>query len=194
MKQGLKLSDILVTIIIAIAFGIVYILWSPVMSVLTPLGLQINQLVYGMWFIAGVVAYLVVRKPGVALIAEIAAASGEFILGSPYGLSVLIYGVAQGLFAELVFMAFKYKRFDMNVAMLAGFASGIGSFVMDIMYGELASLSTWNLTLMIVFRLIGSIVFAGILAHMLVRVLEMTGVTNLVRPVAKSEYNDLDKD
>jgi len=90
MKKELKLTDILVTIVIAIAFGIVYILWGTVYYAVQPLGLHLDQLLYGMWFIAGTVAYFIIRKPGVALLAEIAAASGEFLLGSPWGLTVLL--------------------------------------------------------------------------------------------------------
>jgi ABC-type thiamin/hydroxymethylpyrimidine transport system permease subunit len=85
MKKELKLTDILVTIVIAIAFGIVYILWGTVYYAVQPLGLHLDQLLYGMWFIAGTVAYFIIRKPGVALLAEIAAASGEFLLGVAMG-------------------------------------------------------------------------------------------------------------
>ena len=131
MKKELKLTDILVTIVIAIAFGIVYILWGTVYYAVQPLGLHLDQLLYGMWFIAGTVAYFIIRKPGVALLAEIAAASGEFLLGSPWGLTVLLSGVVQGLFAELVFMAFRYKRFDLKVAALAASASCVGSLLVD---------------------------------------------------------------
>ena len=55
MKKELKLTDILVTIVIAIAFGIVYILWGTVYYAVQPLGLHLDQLLYGMWFIAGTV-------------------------------------------------------------------------------------------------------------------------------------------
>lgn len=193
MKKGLKLTDILVTIVIAIAFGVVYIIWGPLYYALTPLGLHLDQFVYGMWFIAGPVAYLIIRKPGVALLAEIAAASGEFLLGSPWGLTVLLYGVVQGLFAELVFMAVRYKKFTLGIAVLAAIGSCIGSIIMDFAYGEIGALSAWNLTLFIVFRFIGSMIFAGALAYYLVKVLEATGVTNLVRPAAKIDYAALDE-
>ncbi|WP_449539270.1 ECF transporter S component [Ferdinandcohnia sp. Marseille-Q9671] len=193
MRQGLKLSDILVTIVIAIAFGVIYILWGSLYYLVKPLGLHADQFLYGMWFIAATVAYLVIRKPGVALLAEIAAASGEFILGSPWGLTVLIYGVVQGLFAEMVFMAFRYKRFNIAVVVLAALSSCLGSIIMDFAYGEIGDLAAWNLTLFLVARFLGSILFAGIFAYYLVKVLEMTGVTNLVRPVASSEYDALDQ-
>ncbi|TMN20919.1 ECF transporter S component [Lentibacillus cibarius] len=194
MAKGLKLTYILVTIVIAIAFGIVYILWGPLYYTLTPIGLHLDQFVYGMWFIAAPVVYLIIRKPGVALLAEIAAASGEFLLGSPWGLTVLLYGVVQGLFAELVFMAFRYKRFDLSIAVLAGLSSCIGSVIMDSFYGEILALSTWNLILYLVARSIGSLFFAGILAYYLVKALETTGVTNLVRPASREDYDALDVD
>ncbi|WP_156187553.1 ECF transporter S component [Peribacillus loiseleuriae] len=193
MTKGLKLTDILVTIVIAIAFGIVYILWGSVYYALKPIGLHADQFMYGMWFIAANVAFFIIRKPGVALLAEIAAASGEFLLGSPWGLTVLLYGVVQGLFAELVFMAFKYKRFHISVAILSAIAACLGSVLMDFAYGEIGDLVAWNLTLFMIARFLGSILFAGVCAYYLVKVLEATGVTNLVRPASSKDYAELDQ-
>jgi energy-coupling factor transport system substrate-specific component len=193
MKKGLKLTDILVTIVIAIAFGIVYKLWGPLYYAVAPLGLHIDQLIYGMWFIAATVAFLIIRKPGVALLAEVAASSGEFIMGSEFGLEVLLYGVMQGLFAELVLMAFRYKRYDLLVVSLAGVGAAFGSFLMDFYKGYMGDLSTWNLTLLISFRIIGSILFTGVLAFGIVKALEATGVTNLIRPATKEDYDALNQ-
>lgn len=64
---------------------------------------------------------------------------------------------------------------------------------MDIAYGEIGDLAVWNLALFVVARFIGSILFAGIFAFYLVKVLEMTGVTNLVRPLSKSDFDSLDQ-
>ncbi|MEK5443960.1 MULTISPECIES: ECF transporter S component [unclassified Fredinandcohnia] len=193
MSKGLKLTDILVTIVIAIAFGIVYIVWGSLYYVVKPIGLHADQLIYGMWFIAATVAYLVIRKPGVALLAEIAAASGEFILGSPWGLTVLLYGVVQGLFAEAVFMLFRYRKYNLAVVVLAAIASCLGSVIMDFAYGEIGDLATWNLILFLVARFVGSILFAGVFAYYLVSALEMTGVTKLVRPLSSSDFDALDQ-
>lgn len=193
MSKGLKLTDILVTIVIAIAFGIVYIVWGSLYYVVKPIGLHADQLIYGMWFIAATVAYLVIRKPGVALLAEIAAASGEFILGSPWGLTVLLYGVVQGLFAEAVFMLFRYKKYNLAVVILAAIASCLGSIIMDFAYGEIGDLAAWNLILFLVARFVGSILFAGVFAYYLVSALEMTGVTKLVRPLSSSDFDALDQ-
>jgi energy-coupling factor transport system permease protein len=192
-NKGLKLVDVLTTVVISIVFGIVYKLWGPFYYFVKPFGLHIDQLIYGMWFIAATVAFLIIRKPGVALLAETAAASGEFIMGSEWGLEVLIYGFVQGLFAELVFAAFRYKRFDVFSVSLAAAASTIGSLIMDFYKGYIEELAVWNLTLFIGARFIGAIVIAGIFAHSLVKALEATGVTQMVRPASKEDYDALNR-
>lgn len=192
MQKGLKLTDILVTIIIALIFGIIYKVWGPLYGVVSTLGLQVEQLIYGMWFIAATVAYLIIRKPGVALLAEVAAAHGEFIFGGEWGVTTLIFGLGQGLAAELIFAAFRYKRHDIFVVALAGVASALASIGIDYYYGYVADLAVWNLLLMFGFRLIGSIIIAGIFAYALVQALEKTGVTNLVRPASVEDFKALD--
>jgi energy-coupling factor transport system permease protein len=192
-NKGLKLVDVLTTVVISIVFGIVYKLWGPFYYFVKPFGLHIDQLIYGMWFIAATVAFLIIRKSGVALLAETAAASGEFIMGSEWGLEVLIYGFVQGLFAELVFAAFRYKRFDVFSVSLAAAASTIGSLIMDFYKGYIEELAVWNLTLFIGARFIGAIVIAGIFAHSLVKALEATGATQMVRPASKEDYDALNR-
>lgn len=193
MSKGLKLTDILITIVISIGFGILYKLWGPLYYAVKPLGLHLDQLIYGMWFIAATVAFLIIRKPGVALLAEIAASSGEFLMGSEFGLEVLLYGIVQGLFAELMFMALRYKRYDLLAVSLAGISSCIGSLFMDFYKGYIGDLSTWNLILYMAFRFIGTILFTGVLAVAIVKALEATGVTNLVRSSSQKDLESLNQ-
>lgn len=193
MSKGLKLTDILVTVVISIAFGIVYKLWGPLYYALKPLGLHLDQFIYGIWFIAAIVAFLIIRKPGVALLAEVAASSGEFLMGSEWGLEVLLYGFIQGLFAELVLMAFGYKRSGVFVVSLASIAACGGSLIMDFYKGYIEDLAAWNLTLLIGMRVAGSILFSGLLAQVIVKALERTGVTNVLRPASKEDFDSLNQ-
>lgn len=190
-SRGLKLTDILVTIVIAVVFGIIYKIWGPMYDVVKPLGTHAEQTIYGMWFIAGTFAFLIIRKPGVALLAEIAAASVSALLGSEWGLSTLYYGALQGLGAELVFAIFLYRNANVWVTSLAALAAAAGSLVLDFGYGYIESLSAWNYTLLIGLRGLGSIVIAGIFAFGLSKALELTGVTNVLRPASKADYDAL---
>jgi energy-coupling factor transport system permease protein len=189
----LKLTDILVTVVISIGFGVIYKVWGPVYSMMKPFGLHADQLIYGMWFMAATVAFLIIRKPGAALLAEIAASSGEFLMGSEWGLEVLLFGIVQGLFAEAIFFATRYKRYSLTIVSLAAIMSAFGSIMMDMFKGYIGDLATWNLLLFLGARLLGSVLIAGAGAFYLVKALERTGVTNLVRPAAQEDYEALDR-
>ncbi|MGG1598998.1 ECF transporter S component [Paenibacillus naphthalenovorans] len=193
MSKRLKLTDILVTVVIAVVFSIIYRVWTDIYNLAKLPGIQLDQLMYGMWFMAATVAFLIIRKPGVAFLAEVAAASGELITGSPYGVELLTYGVLQGIGAELVFAAFLYQRYSAAAAGLAGVAAGAGALALDFFKGYLIELQTWNLILYIVMRFIGGYLFCGPLAYLLVKALEKTGVTQLVRPATAEDYQALDR-
>ncbi|UOQ42620.1 ECF transporter S component [Halobacillus salinarum] len=192
MTRGLKLTDILITIVISLIFGIIYKVWGPLYGIVSAAGLQLEQLIYGMWFIAAPVAYLLIRKPGVALLAEVAAAHGEFIFGGEWGVATLIFGLGQGLAAEVVFAAFRYRRYDLIIVSLAAAASALVSIFIDYYYSFLGELAVWNLFILIVARIAGSIGIAGVFSYYLVASLEKTGVASLVRPAGELDYESLD--
>lgn len=190
-KKGLKLTDILITIVISAVFGVIYRIWGPIYDLMKPLGLHAEQLSYGMWFMAATFAFLVIRKPGVALLAEVAAATIEALYGGHWGVATLVYGLLQGLAAELVFALFRYRRVTLGVAILAAFASAIVSLFVDSYYNEIDQLAFWNFILFITLRLLGSALIAGVFAYYLTGALSRTGVLNLIRPVSKKDYDVL---
>jgi energy-coupling factor transport system substrate-specific component len=191
-SKSLKLTDILVTIVIAVVFGIVYKIWGPVYDMLKPIGFQVDQLGYGMWFMAATFAFLLIRKPGVAILAELSAATIEAFFGGEWGISTLWYGLLQGIGAEIFFALFLYRYANVGVAVLASIGAAVASLLIDSHYGYIGDLTTWNLILLITMRLVGSIVIAGFFAYFLAGALEKTGVVNLLRPVSKKEYEALD--
>ncbi|NOU84295.1 thiamine ABC transporter permease [Paenibacillus sp. LMG 31460] len=189
--KGLRLTDILITIVIAAVFGVIYRVWGPMYDILKPFGLHAEQLSYGMWFMAATFAFLVIRKPGVALLAEVAAATIEALFGGSWGVSTLVYGLLQGLGAELVFALFLYRRANVGMTILASFASAALSLLVDNYYGYIDQLTFWNYCLFIGLRLLGSALIAGVFAYYLAGALARTGVLSLVRPVSKKDYDVL---
>ncbi len=189
MKK-LTFTDLLITIMVGVVFGILMKFWDDLYTAIKPVLPVARQLLYGMWFMNGVFAFLLIRKPGVALIASIAGAGLSAFIG--HGLGVLIYGAAQGLAAELLFAAFRYRKFSILIAGLAGVASCAASFGLDLIYGY-ADLETWALIVKYGLRMISAFLFTGVFAVFIIRALEATGVTNSIRPVAKEEYSLLDR-
>jgi energy-coupling factor transport system substrate-specific component len=173
---GWRVVDILVTAVLGVVFGVVFWQWN---IVFLPLfSGQINPLAYlvsGMWLVPAVLAMLVVRRPGAAVFAEVVAAVVSALLGSAWGLDVILSGAAQGAGAELVFAALLYRSFGLPVAMLAGAGAAIGEWLHDmpIYYPETAFgvQLTYGL-----FMLISGVLIAGAGSWLLVRALAPTGV------------------
>ena len=176
VRRGLTLTDVLITIVIALVFAVVYSVWGPVYSALSVTGLHVNELMYGMWFIAAVVAYLIIRKPGVAILAEFGAASAETIILLEFNTTLMVYGLIQGIACEIVFAIFKYKSTSVMVAMLAGTAAALSTAPLDWYYGYLGHIETWNLILYFGFRLISGALIAGWFAWVIYKALQKTGV------------------
>ncbi|MCM3700478.1 ECF transporter S component [Paenibacillus macerans] len=190
--RGLKLSDLLVTVLVSVVLGVVYHFWSSVYNLLSPLFAQADEIVYGMWFLAPTLVFLLIRKPGVALIAEVAAAHVEILFGSEWGVQLVLYSVLQGLGAELVFAAFRYRKFSGSVAALAGIGAAVGSIIPDIYYGYVQDYETWLLIAKYAMRAVSSALIAGYFAYGLAKAVEATGVTTLLRPVDPKDYAALD--
>jgi energy-coupling factor transport system substrate-specific component len=170
--------DIVVTAAIAVAFGVVFWAWNALWAAATPAFVAVppaQNILYGTWLAAGVVAGLVVQKPGAALFAELVAASVSLILGSQWGLDAALSGLVQGAGAELGFAVFRYRRWDLVAAMLAAALAAVGAWLHDtpLYYAELPLADQLVIG---VFMLVSAVIIAGIGAHWLTRALVQTGV------------------
>jgi len=170
--------DIVVAAAIAVAFGVIFWAWNVVWSAATPFFAAVppaQNVLYGVWLAAGVVAGLVVRKPGAAVFAELVAASVSLLLGSQWGLDAALSGLYQGLGAELGFAIFRYQRWDLLAAMVSGALAAVGAWLHDVpLY--YADLTTTDQIVIGVFMLISALVIAGIGSFWLMRALAQSGV------------------
>jgi len=170
--------DIVVTAAIAVAFGVVFWAWNALWAATTPAFVAVppaQNILYGTWLAAGVIAGLVVQKPGAALFAELVAASVSLILGSQWGLDAALSGLFQGAGAELGFAIFRYRRFDLIAAALAAALAAVGAWIHDtpLYYAELPLVDQLVIG---AFMLVSAVIIAGIGSAWLVRALVQTGV------------------
>ena len=181
-KYNWRVVDIVVAALIAVAGGVIFWAWSqgsnlvsvPLNAVYPPL----TGLYAGGWMIPAVLGMLIIRKPGAALFCETVAATGELIMGSQYGASVLFSGFVQGLGAELIFAAFLYKRFNLPVSLLAGAGAGLFCGLNDsfLPWGWNIAYETGDKLAYIIFCAISGAVIAGGLSWLATRGLAKTGV------------------
>lgn len=178
MSRRWRTVDIVVAAVIAVAGGVVFWGWSQLW--VTTSGAfaafpPAQGVMYGMWLAPGVIGGLVVRKPGAALFTELVASIVEALLGSAWGLSVIVYGLAEGAAPELVFALAWYRVWRLPVAVLAGAAAGLVAAGLDLVYYYGAWRAGWQLTYVVVVAL-SSAVIAGVGGALLVRALARTGV------------------
>jgi energy-coupling factor transport system substrate-specific component len=131
-RAGWRTRDIVVTAVIAVAFGVFFwafgLAWSA-LAWMGPIGPQ--NLLYAGWLLPAIVAPLIVRKPGAALFAELVAASLSALLGSQWSLDTILSGAMQGGAAELVFLAARYRNWSLPVVAAASLAATAAAFLHD---------------------------------------------------------------
>jgi energy-coupling factor transport system substrate-specific component len=129
-----RTRDIVVTAIIAVAFGVVFQVWNSLWAgfdAVFAFWPPAKDLMYGVWLVPAVLAPAIVRKPGAALFAEMVAAGVSVLFGSPFGPDTLLSGFVQGAAAELVFAFTLYRHWSFPVLAAAAVASAAAAFVHD---------------------------------------------------------------
>ncbi|NKE08578.1 MULTISPECIES: ECF transporter S component [Kocuria] len=174
-----RVVDIVVLAVLAAACGVIFWAWSnlvyPLITSAAVAYPPASGLMMGGWLIAGTLGGLIIRKPGAAVVCELLAAVFQALLGTHFGMLVLVSGAIQGLGSELIFATTGYRRFGPLVATAAGALAGLFGSVSEciIYYYE------WPLahqSVYVVFATVSGAVIAGILMWALTRALRSTGV------------------
>ncbi|MEC5149122.1 ECF transporter S component [Cryobacterium sp. GrIS_2_6] len=177
-----RVVDIVVASVIGVASGVIFwawgLAWTPLSAVLafTP-GLE--GLLAGGWLFAAVLGGLVVRKPGAAVYTEVVAAVVSMLIGTQWGFSTLIWGIVEGLGAEIVFALFLYSSWKLGTALLAGAGAGVAVGILDVLNSYAAVDNAIKVTYFV------SAVISGVLLGGLVSWLVLRG---LVRSGALSRF------
>ena len=177
-----KLKDVIMMAILGVVFAAVYMAvfqgGLALSTALTPFGLSNFgfEIIYGVWFMAATLAAYIIRKPGVALITEMLASAIELLMGNSGGLTVVLTGFIQGLGAEAVFAAFRYRKWDTVSMILAGIASAFLIFCYELYYLNYITLSPVLLIGQITVRFISAAIFSGIVCRLAGDALAKTGV------------------
>jgi len=178
-KKGLQLREIIVMASISVVFGVLYLVWiffgQFVKGVLGPIGWG---LIAGMWVMAPLICAYIIRKPGVALVAELIAAGTEIMVGSVSAGVVLILGFTQGLGVELALALFLWRSYRLSTLMFAGMMGMLANFVtIYVMYGY-SQYSTVIVVLMLAAMLFSGALLAGWGSKGIADALNRTGVLN----------------
>lgn len=173
-----RVVDWVVASVLAVATGGIFLIWNQIggnwwvaMDTLTP---GWGAIALGPWLLGGVLGGLIIRKPGAAIYVETLAAVVSALLGSQWGIGTVYSGLAQGLGAEIVFLIFMYKRFNMPIAIASGVGAAAGAFVLEGFQGNFAKGAVFLMNYSIVAVVSGALL-AGLLGWFVTRALAKSG-------------------
>lgn len=182
MIKDWELKDVIMMSMLGVIFAAVYLAVFQgglvLSTLLTPFGLAAFgfEIVYGVWFMAATLAAYIIRKPGVALITEILASVIELLMGNSGGMTVVLTGVIQGLGCELVFAAFRYKKWDYVSMSLAGIVSALFIFCFELYYLNYITLAPTLIISQLIVRFASAVLFSGVICKLAGDGLAKTGV------------------
>jgi energy-coupling factor transport system substrate-specific component len=170
--------DLITAVMIGVAFGVAFIGWGQVYNAVSALFVALpplGGLTGGFWWLPALVAMLIIRRPGAALLAEVIGASVEPLLGGQWGITTLGSGLIQGLGVEIGFLIFAYRRFTVTPAVIGGAVAGLleSPYEWRLYYPEWAP--SYALLYAATMTVSGALL-GGLVAVALVKALAATGV------------------
>jgi energy-coupling factor transport system substrate-specific component len=169
--------DLMITAVLGVALGAIFMAYGLIYLALFPLLGQVGiMLLLGFYYLTGTLVPYIVRRPGVAILASFLAAFAEVLLGTPFGIGALWAGLAQGLGAEAVFAARRYRDYSLSTLIAAGIVSGIFAYGYEYLvlsYGALTPAVQLGLLLV---RIPSAAILGGWLGKVLGDALLRTGV------------------
>jgi energy-coupling factor transport system substrate-specific component len=175
--NGWTLRELLIVAVLGAVFGVLYLGWVQIWLIAQAIfGAVTMDVVMGFWFIVSIIAAAIIRKPGAALLSELLAALMQVLLGSPAGLLLLVTGLVQGVGAEAVFAATRWRKYSLPVLMLAGVGSAVASFAYTWIRFDYGALAPGLLLTMFVLRCLSGALLGGLLGHLVTKALYKTGV------------------
>ena len=170
-----RTRDLMVTIVIGLAFGVLLIPVTYAYAALLSLGILARSLLGGVYYLPAAFAAYVIRKPGSILLVSLVSA----LVAMPftaYGFIVLLIGALTGLIGELVTWLFtRYRNFALGRLALAGAVGGLFEFLLIL--GSLRSTS-FELGILSAALLVSALTFGlcAALAKVLADAVARTGV------------------
>jgi len=174
-----RIVDIVVASVVGVASGLIFALWSigyvGPKTLLEPLLPGLQGLLDGPWLFAGVLGALIIRKPGAALYVETLAAVVSALVGNQWGGFLTVEaGLVQGLGAEIVFLIFAYRVWNLPVAILAGAGAALTGGINNLLLWFAGS-GTEFTVIYLISTVVSGAVIAGLLSWLLARGLAATG-------------------
>lgn len=174
-----KMKDWIIIAMISVVIGIVFTgmdaAYAPLKGLLGPVFISLT---FGVYALSALMPIFIVRKPGAALIGGLITALINILMGSPYGINIVVAGLLQGLGAEIGFGIFKYRRYDFMAFITSGLFIMALVSARDYIVFSLSQLDFGTLILTLIIRFVSASVIGFVICKVVGQGLSKTGLVN----------------
>lgn len=178
MKKTISLKEIVVIAMISALIGVAFAgldsVYEPLTKLLGPMG---GEFIYGIYLLSALLPMYIIRKPGAALIGSLFTGLVNLLMGSPYGIHIIVGASLQGIGVEAVSYLWKYRKIDFIQLSLGAILAMLLGTVRDYFVFGFAMYKNL-MPLMLFIRIVSSVIFGAILSIIIGKSLLATGVLN----------------
>lgn len=124
MKKKLVFKEIVILAMISVLMGVVFMgidsIYEPLKALLGPFA---GASIYGVYLVSALLSMYIMRKPGAGLVGSLFTGVVNLLMGSPYGIHIIVAAFLQGLGVEIITGIGKHKTFNMFNMSLAAILS-----------------------------------------------------------------------
>ncbi len=188
MKKGLKLKEIVVIAMISVLMGVVFMgldsIYKPLQTLAGPVG---GDIIYGLYLISALLSMYIVRKPGAGLVGSLFTGLVNLLMGSPYGIHIIVASFLQGAGVEIAMIFGRYKRYNFLQMSFGAILAMILVTIRDYFVFGFA-LYAKLIPVMLIVRVISAMIFGAGLTIAIGKGLNATGVLNEFRISSKDDF------
>jgi len=182
-KKGFTTQEIILLAVLGVVFGILNVVLGQVPQWAGAIGGPLfSAAVGGFVQISQTLGGYIVRRPGAATLVMLINVAAQFLAGNPTGALLFAFGLAQGIPADLVFACRGYGKKPIGfwtMFIAAGMANVGCQLIFPLLFEWSYSGTEFVLSLFTSF--IGGGIEGGIIAYILAKALDRTGLIQSIR-------------
>lgn len=177
MEKKFTMKEVIVIAMIAAVIGVLYTLMDyAYMPLSAVLGTVFMELTFGIYLLSASLPMYIVRKPGFAVFGALVTAGVNLLLGSPYGIQLILAGVLQALGIEIGYALFGKYRGNYANMVIGAILGALFVFGRDCVFFGSLTLPAPVICGIIAVRLFSAAVIGTILVKVITAALLKTGV------------------
>lgn len=177
MNKKFSTKEAVIVAMVAAVVGVIYTLMDyAYMPLSAVLGNIFMELTFGIYLLSAALPMYLVRKPGYAVFGALVTAGVNLLLGSPYGVQLILAGVLQAIGIEIGYALFDKYEGSLKNMVVGGILGALLVFCRDAIFFGTLSLGAPVVAGILAVRLFSAAVIGTALVKLITAALNKTGV------------------